>query len=358
LLLIACRLSEATGPENNKSEPGTSLNKQPTNPFTLKAIIHTEYGDADVLRLTEVEKPKPVDNQLLVKVFAVSINDWDWGLFKGNTFVNRLMYGLFKPKKQILGSDIAGRVEAVGKSVTRFKPGDEVFGDLSGQWGGFAEYVCVNETAVGLKSPQMTFEQAAAIPQAAMLAVQGLVDVGNIQHGQKLLINGAGGGVGTFAIQIAKLYGAEVTVVESENKLGLLRSMGASYVIDYKKQDFTMNGQTYDLILDVKTDRSIFNYLRVLKPGGTYVTVGGSMGRILQAFALGRWISLFNKKNVKVVMLKPNKDLAYINQLFEDGKLTPVIDRLYSLEQVPKAFVFFESAAHKGKLVISVNTDK
>jgi NADPH:quinone reductase-like Zn-dependent oxidoreductase len=321
----------------------------------LKAIVHTQYGDTEVLQLKEVQKPQPNDHEVLVKVYAVSINDWDWGLYKGNTFVNRLMYGLFKPKKQILGSDIAGRVEGVGKQVTKFKPGDEVFGDLSGQWGGFAEYVCASENAVALKSPRMTFEEAAAMPQAGMLAVQGLIDVGNIQPGQKLLINGAGGGVGTFAIQMAKLYGVEVTVVDSQQKLELLRSMGATHLIDYREHDFTKMGHRYDLILDVKTDRSIFDYLRVLNPGGSYVTVGGSMSRILQAFALGRWISLLSKKNVKVVVLKPNKDLAYMNALFEEGKMKPVIDGHYKLGDVPEAFEFFESSAHKGKLVISVS---
>jgi NADPH:quinone reductase-like Zn-dependent oxidoreductase len=222
----------------------------------LKAVIYTKYGGPEVLQIKEIEKPYPKDNEVLIKVCAVSINDWDLGLLRGD-FINRLLNGLLKPKKKILGSDIAGRVEAVGNNVTRFKTGDDVYGDLSGSWGGFAEYVCARESALALKPAGMRFEEAAAIPQAAMLAVQGLIDKGKIHRGQKLLINGAGGGVGTFGVQIAKLYGVEVTGVDSTGKLDMLRSMGFDYVIDYKEEDFTKNGQCYDLILDVKTNRSI-----------------------------------------------------------------------------------------------------
>jgi NADPH:quinone reductase-like Zn-dependent oxidoreductase len=320
----------------------------------LKAIIYTEYGDAELLHLKEVEKPYPKDNEVLVKVYAVSLNDWDSGMLHGATLFDRLMYGLFKPKKQILGSDVAGKIEAVGKNVQQFKVGDEVFGDLSGKWGGFAEYVCADENALALKPERMTFEQAAAIPQAAMLMVQGLIDKGQIQQGQKLLINGAGGGVGTFGIQLAKLYGAEITVVDSSQKLAMLTSMGATHSIDYKQEDFTKSGQCYDLILDVKTNRSIFAYLRVLTPNGIYVTVGGSMSRLLQALLLGPLVFLFSKKKIIIVALKPNKDLAYMNELFEAGKVKPVIDGYYELEDVPKAFRLFDKGEHKGKVVISV----
>ena len=321
----------------------------------MKAIVYTKYGPPDVLQLKEVAKPTPKDDEVLIKVHASSINDWDWGLLRGTPFVNRLLYGLLKPKMQILGSDIAGRVEAVGRNVKQFQPGDEVFGDISGcGWGGFAEYVCVPENALVLKPASMTFEEAAAIPQAAMLAVQGLRDKGQIQQGQKLLINGAGGGVGTFAVQIAKLYGVEVTGVDSSGKLDMLRSIGADHVIDYTQEDFTKNGQCYDLILDVKTNRSIFDYTRALCPNGIYVTVGGSMVRLFQALILGPWISMISKKKIRIVGLKQNKDLAYMNELFEAGKVKPVIDGPYKLSEVPEAIRYFGEGNHKGKVVITV----
>jgi NADPH:quinone reductase-like Zn-dependent oxidoreductase len=319
----------------------------------LKAIVYSTYGGPEVLKLQEVEKPSPADDEVLIKVHAVSINDWDWGKLDGNSLFNRLFSGLQKPRHQILGSDIAGQIEAVGKHVQKFQPGDEVFGDLSGKWGGFAEYVCANENELAIKPVSMTFEQAAAIPQAAMLAVQGLIDTGHIQKGQTLLINGAGGGVGTFGLQIAKLHGVAVTVVDSSRKLEMLRLMGADHCIDYTKQDFTKTGR-YDLILDVKTNRPILDYLRALKPKGMYITVGGSMSRLLQAFLLKPLISLLSNKKVKIVMLKPNKDLAFINELFQAGKIKPVIDGHYNLEDVPTAFKVFGKADHKGKIVISI----
>ncbi len=223
----------------------------------MKAITYSKYGGPEVLQLKEIDKPSPKDNEVLIKVHAASINDWDMGLLNGD-FINRIINGLLKPKRKIVGSDIAGRIEAVGKNVTKFKPGDDVYGDLSGHWGGFAEYVCAQEKYLALKPPAMSYIDAAAIPQAAMLAVQGLIDKGKIKSGQKLLINGAGGGVGTFGIQIAKLYGVETTAVDSATKLDMLHSMGFDHVIDYKKEDFTKKGKLYDLILDVKTNRSIF----------------------------------------------------------------------------------------------------
>jgi NADPH:quinone reductase-like Zn-dependent oxidoreductase len=319
----------------------------------MKAIVYTKYGTPEILELKEVDKPIPKENEVLIKVYAVSINDWDLGLLQGD-LINRLLNGLLKPKIKILGSDIAGRIEEVGKNVEKWQIGDEVFGDLSGNWGGFAEYVCAREDALALKPASMTFNEAAAIPQAAMLAIQGLRDKGQIQQGQKLLINGAGGGVGTFAIQIAKLYGVEVTAVDSPGKLDMLHSMGAEHVIDYTQEDFTKNGQRYDLILDVKTNRSIFNCARALSPNGIFVTVGGSMVRLLQALFLGPWISIFSKKKILILVLKPNKDLAYMNELFEAGNLKPVIDGPYKLDEVPKAFKLFGEAVHKGKVVINV----
>lgn len=324
----------------------------------MKAIVFTKYGTPDVLELKEVDKPIPKADEVLIKVHAASINDWDWGLLQGIPFMNRLLFGLLKPRKKILGSDIAGRIEAVGKNVEQFQPGDEVFGDLSGDWGGFAEYVCARENALALKPASMTFDEAAAIPQAAMLAIQGLRDKGQIQPGQKLLINGAGGGVGTFAVQIAKLYGVEVTGVDNSGKLDMLRSMGFDHVIDYTQEDFTKNGQCYDLILDVKTNRSIFNYTRALNPNGIYVTVGGSMARLFQALFLGPWISMISKKYIRIVGLKQNKDLAYMNELFEAGKVKPVIDGPYKLSEVPEAIQYFGEGNHKGKVVITLKHNK
>jgi NADPH:quinone reductase-like Zn-dependent oxidoreductase len=319
----------------------------------MKALYYTKYGGPEVLQIKEVEKPFPKDNEVLVKVHAASINDWDMGLLKGD-MINRLINGFFKPKKNIIGSDIAGRIEAVGKNVNKFQPGDEVYGDLSGKWGGFAEYVCASETTLALKPANMSFIEAAAIPQAAMLAIQGLIDKGEIQPGQKLLINGAGGGVGSFAVQIARLYGVEVTGVDSSGKLDMLRSLGFDHVIDYAREDFTKSGKRYDLILDVKTNRSIFNYARALSPNGIYVTVGGSLGRLLQALCLGRWISMTRKKHIRIVALKPNKDLAYINELFEAGKIKAVVDGPYKFEDGPEAFRLFDKANHKGKVVIVI----
>jgi len=319
----------------------------------LKAIVYTKYGGPEVLQLKEIEKPSPKDDEVLIKVHAVSINDWDFGLLEGD-FINRLLNGLLKPKRKILGSDIAGQIEAIGKNVTEFKAGDEVYGDLSGQWGGFAEYTCAREKSLVLKPAAMSFEEAAAIPQAAMLAVQGLIDKGKIHPGQKLLINGAGGGVGTFAVQIARLYGVEITAVDSRGKLNMLRSIGFDHVIDYTREDFTKNGQCYDLILDVRTNRSMFDYTRVLRPNGIYVTVGGSMGRLLQALILGPWISMISKKHIRIVTLKTNKDLLYMNGLFEAGKVKPMIDGPYTLNEFLKAFRLFGKAEHKGKVVITM----
>jgi len=320
----------------------------------MKAVVYEKYGPPDVLQFKEVEKPKPRENEVLVKVHAVSINDWDWGLLNGDSLVNRLINGLLKPRRKILGSDIAGVVEAVGKDVKQFHPEDEVFGDLSGKWGGFAEYVCAPENMLAIKSTKMKFEEAAAIPQAGMLAVQGLIDNGHISQGQKLLINGAGGGVGTLGVQIAKQYGVEITGVDNTDKLELMRSLGFDYVIDYTKKDFTQTGQSYDLILDVKTNRSIFRYIKALKSNGIYITVGGSTVRLLQAFLFKPWIKLINKKDISIVALKQNKDLAYFIELFEAGKLKPIIDGSFKLEEVPKALKMFGKGEHKGKLVITI----
>lgn len=264
----------------------------------MKAVVFKEYGGPEVLHFTEVEKPVPKDNEVLIKVCAASINSWDWELLRGVPFVNRLFFGLFRPKKiNILGADIAGRIEAIGKNVSKFKPGDEVLGDFShGYWGGFAEYVCTDENLLTFKPSNMTFEQAASIPQAAVLAMQGLIK-GNIQRGTKVLINGAGGGTGSFAIQISKSYGAEITAVDSTEKLETMLSLGANHVIDYTKEDFTKNNQHYDLILDVMGYKhSIFDYRRALSKDGRYVMIGGATSLVNQLLLMGPFITLASKK--------------------------------------------------------------
>lgn len=320
----------------------------------MKAVVYNTYGGIEALQIKDVEKPVPEDDEVLVKVFAVSINDWDWAKTDGHSLFNRMFSGLWRPKHTILGSDIAGIIEAAGKNVSHFKVGDAVYGDLSGRWGGFAAYCCAPEKSLALKPAGMSFREAAAIPQAGMLAVQGLIDTGKIKPGQKLLINGAGGGVGTLGVQIAKQYNVEVTGVDHTGKLDMMQSVGFDQVIDYTKEDFTTNGKQYDLILDVKTNRSILHYLKALKPGGLYVTVGGMMSRLLEAFILIPFIKLFSNKKVRIVSLKPNKDLAYMNELFEAGKIKPIIDGHYNLEEVPNAFRLFAQAGHKGKIVIDV----
>ncbi|MBD3275788.1 MAG: zinc-binding dehydrogenase [Candidatus Marinimicrobia bacterium] len=321
----------------------------------MKAIVLTEYGVKDVLKLQEVDKPVPEDDELLIKVCASSVNDWDWGLMRGKPFVIRLMLGLRKPKVHIPGVDIAGIVEAVGSGITKFQPGDEVYGDLSESgFGGFAEYACTDEKALSKKPANMTFEEAASIPHAAMLAKQGLIDDGHIQSGQKILINGAGGGVGTLGIQIARLYDVHVTGVDSGDKSDMLTSLGYDRVLDYRQIDFTLEKNRYDLILDVKTNRPISRYARSLRKGGRYVTVGGSMPRLFQAFVFAPLISLLQSKSIRVLGLKPNKDLSFINELFEAGKLKPVIDGPYQLSDIPELMQYFGEGRHQGKVVVSV----
>lgn len=305
---------------------------------TMKAIVLTQYGSPDDLELKDIEKPAPNDSEVLVKVHATSVNDWDWCLVRGTPFYIRLLCGWRKPDIQIPGAEVAGWVEAVGPNVTRFQPGDAVYGDISeGGFGGFAEYVCVPETALALMPEGMTFTEAAAIPHAAMLAVQGLMDVGHLQPGQKLLINGAGGGVGTLGVQIAQAIGVtDVTGVDRASKFALMHSVGFTHTLDYTQTDFTVGQERYDLILDTKTTRSPFQYLQVLNPGGTYVTVGGLTSRLFQVLLFGPVIHWLTQKSVRVVGLQPNKDLAYMNELFAAGQLKPAIDGPYPLSDVPR----------------------
>ena len=330
----------------------------------MKAVILNKYGSPDYLELIEVDQPDPKDNEVLVKVHATSVNSWDGDIIKGIPFVNRLMFGIRKPKARIMGIDIAGQVEKVGSNVKELQAGDEIFGDISGcGMGAFAEYVCVPENILALKPEGMTFEEAAAIPHTGVLALQGLRDKGHIQEGQKVLINGAGGGSGTFAVQIAKLFGAEVTCVDTSRKFNMLRSIGADHVIDYTQEDFTKKGQVYDLILDVVTYRSISDYKRLLSPKGIYVMLGGgSYARVFQGMLLGPLISMTESlsggqvgKKMGILRHKPNKkDLQYLTELFEAGKVVPVIDKSYRLSEVAEAFRYFGEGLAQGKVVITV----
>ncbi len=322
----------------------------------MKATVFTQYGSPDVLHLEEVEKPAPRDDEVLVKVHAASVNAADWHLMRGEPFPARLAFGFPKPKYKILGADISGRVEAVGGNVTRFQPGDEVFGDLSGcGFGGFAEYVCASEDALALKPANISFEEAAAAPMAAVTALQGLRDKGRIQQGQKVLINGASGGVGMFAVQIAKSFGAEVTGVCSMRNLNMARSIGADHVIDYTKEDFTQNAQRYDLILAVNGYHPLADYKRALSPEGIYVMTGGSNAQLFQAMLLGPVMSMTGSKKMGNTMAKPNKkDLALLAELLETGKVVPVIDRRYPLREVPEAIRHLEEGHARGKVVITL----
>lgn len=323
----------------------------------MKAIMFTEYGSTDVLKLRETPKPTPKDNEVLVKVHASSANAGDWHLMRGDPFLVRLGTGLRKPKMNILGADVAGRVEATGSKVTQFRPGDEVFGDVAGYgFGAFAEYIAVPEEAFVAKPANSTFEQAAAVPAAALTALQALRDHGQIQAGQKVLINGASGGVGTFAVQIAKALGAEVTGVCSTSKVEMVRSIGADHVIDYSQEDFTQNGQKYDLIVAVGGNRSLAEYRRALSPTGTYVMVGGSSLRpFLQAIFLGPWISMTGRQKMKLMTVKSSqKDLVFIRELMDAGKVVPVISKEYQLDHTPEAIRDLEAGRARGKLVINL----
>jgi NADPH:quinone reductase-like Zn-dependent oxidoreductase len=321
----------------------------------MKAIVFTQYGSPDGLELKEVPKPEPGDDELLIRVHASSINSWDWEFLNGKPFINRLFYGLLKPGpgKQILGSDVSGTVEAIGKAVKRFQPGDKVFGDLWDNWGGFAEYACAKETALELKPVHSTFAEAASVPQAGVLALQGLLKAGQLKPGQKVLINGAGGGVGTFAVQIAKHWGAEVTGVDASHKLDIIRAVGADHVIDFTQDDFTKTGERYDLVVDCQNFRSMFDNKRALNPGGTYAMVGGSIPRVYQLWllsAIGRVIR--DDRKLCLVAEGPNKGLTDLRELIDAGKLVPVIDSCYPLSEVAEALRHFGGGKHKGKIVI------
>jgi len=320
----------------------------------MKAIVYTKYGPPEVLQLKEVAKPIPKDDEVLIKVQAVSVNRSDWEGLRGKPLYARIG-GLLKPRRQILGSDVAGRVEMAGRNVRRFQPGDEVFGDILPRLGGFAEYVRARESALALKPASMTFEEAAAIPQAAVIALQGIRDKGRVQPGHKVLVNGAGGGAGTFAVQLAKLYGAEVTGVDNTGKLNFMRSLGADHVIDYTREDFTRDGKQYDLIFDVVAHRSIFAYKRALRSNGSYFLAGGSVATILQILLLGAWIRATTGMRIRILAVQPNtEDVDFMKELIEAGKVTLVIDKTYPLSEVPEAIGYVGEGDARGKVVITV----
>lgn len=325
----------------------------------MKAIVYEKYGPPQVLKLKEVEKPIPKDNEVLVKVYATSVNVEDLDYLTGRSWAVRIT-GPLKPRYKTLGFDVAGRVEAVGKNVKEFQCGDVIMGDLFNHgFGAFAEFVCAPEIALVIKPASMTFEEAATIPSRAILALQGLRGKIQLQSGQKVLINGAGGGVGPFAVQIAKYFGAEVTAVDSTKKLEMLRSIGADHVIDYNEEDFTKNGQKYDLILDIAGHHSICDYKRALSSKGIYSLVGGSRFIIFQTLFLGPLISMLTSKKIGIIAWKPNRkqDLDLIKELIESGKLVPVIDKRYQLTEAAEALQYFEEGLPQGKVVITVENN-
>lgn len=322
----------------------------------MKAVVYEKYGSPDVLQFKEVEKPTPKDDEVLVKVRATSVNAADWHLLTADIFLVRLMTsGPFKPKNTILGADVAGQIEAIGKNVKRFQPGDEVFGDVfGGDQGAFAEYVCTREEALVLKPANVSFEEAAAVPLAAMTALQALRDKGHIQPGQKLLITGASGGVGTFAVQIAKSFGADVTAVCSTGKMDMVRSLGADQVIDYTRENFTDNGQRYDLILAVNGYYPISAFKRALAPNGVYVMVGGSAAQMFQALLIGPWMSTGDRKMGHLTAKSNQRDLLTLKEYLEAGQITPVIDRCYPISETAEALRYLGEGHARGKIVITV----
>jgi NADPH:quinone reductase-like Zn-dependent oxidoreductase len=327
----------------------------------MKAIVCSKYGSPDVLQLKEVEKPVPKDNEVLIEIHASSLNAYDWHCMRADPFLVRLMGGgLLKPKHAIPGADVAGRVEAVGGIVKQFKPGDEVYGDLSGcGLGAFAEYVCAPEKILAPKPRGKTFEEAAAIPMAALTALQGLRDIGKIRAGQRVLISGASGGVGTFAVQIAKSFGAEVTAVCSTKNLDMVRSLGADHIIDYTQEDFTKSGQSYDLILGVNGYHPVSAYMHALNPEGIYVVAGAFLSQIFLSMLPGPWRSKTGNKKMLTVAGRPNReDLLVMNELLESGKVVPVIDKRYPLAETANAIRYLEDEHARGKVVITMEHNR
>jgi NADPH:quinone reductase-like Zn-dependent oxidoreductase len=321
----------------------------------MKAAVYTRYGPPEVVQITDVEKPVPKDNEVLIKVRAASLNPLDWHFMRGTPYAVRIIAGLRKPRFPGLGVDVAGQVEALGAKVSQFKLGDEVFGSCKGA---FAEYACASESVLVMKPANVTFEQAASVPVAAYTALQGLRDKGQIQAGQKVLVNGAAGGVGTFAVQIAKSFGADVTGVCSTRNLDKVRSIGADRVIDYTQEDFTKSAHRYDLFFDGVGNHSLSASRRVLNPKGIYVGAGGTTDNwtirpLLRAITF-LVLSLVGNQKLLMVLAKPSKqDLIFMREHLESGKITPVIDRRYNLNEVPDAIRYLELGHARGKVIIA-----
>ena len=325
----------------------------------MKAIVRDRYGSPDVLRLEDVPIPTPAENEVLVKVHAAAVNKGDWEILHGSPLWVRLVgFGLIRPKIRILGSNFAGRIEAVGPAVSQFEVGDDICGDiLMHGLGAFAEYVCVPEDAALVRKPaSLSFEEAASLPEAGLIALQGIRDKGSVKPGDKVLINGAGGGAGTFAIQLAKSYGAEVTAVDSGEKLELMRALGADHVVDYTQEDFAQRDARYDLVLDVVGVRSIKTWSRVLQPEGIYLAAGGSVSQLVKTLLLGAWISRTTKKKIGVLGVDFNgEDIATALELMESGQVSATVDRSFPLRDVPEAMRYLGAGLSKGKVVIVIN---
>ncbi len=323
----------------------------------MKAIVFEKYGSPEkVLAVKEMAKPTPKENEVLIKIQATAINDYDWSLVRGKPYLYRLMYGLLKPKHNISGMELAGSVEEVGSNVQNLKVGDAVFGDISNYgFGTFAEYISIHENAIIQKPEELSFEEAAAIPHASALALQALRDIGEIKQGQKILINGGGGGVGTIGLQLAKLYNCQVTGVDSQDKLDMMKSLGFDHVIDYRTTNFTKTGEQYDLILDCKTNKATLSYLRALKPKGQYVTIGGAPFNLIKVLFWGTLIPLFSTKKLRILSLKPNEGLDDICELFKQNKIICTIDGPYPIKDTASLLQYFGDGNHKGKIVIKMN---
>lgn len=319
----------------------------------MKAFIQKNYGPPEQLTLTELPMPSPKAGEVLVKIHSSAVNDYDWAMVTGAPRIYRLIYGLRRPKHPIPGMEFSGTVKSVGPGASRFAPGDDVYGDISDHgFGTYAEYVCIKQEALVPKPAEMSFDEAAAIPHATMLAWQGLVESGKLQPGERLLLNGGGGGVGIFALQMAKNIGAHVTGVDTGAKLVKMRRLGFDEVIDYKQEEFTRKGRQYDLILDCKSSRSPFSLCRALAKGGRYVTVGGTVPCLLQILVFGWLVRLFTGKSMRIVVLKPNRDLDSVRDLFVKGKLVPVIDGPHSMKDAPDLLRRFGEGRHCGKMVM------
>lgn len=324
----------------------------------MKAMVYKKYGSVDQLKLAEVEKPIAVKDQVLIKVKAASVNNWDWDRLTGKPFLYRFISGFVKPKLQILGADVAGIVEAVGDEVSKFKPGDEVYGDVSREgWGGFAEYTSVSEKALTKKPKKMSFEEAAAIPQAGVMALQSLTEIRTVKKKDKVLINGAAGGIGTFAIQIAKMHGAEVTAVDRTEKMDFLRSLGAVHVVDYKKENYTKSDEQYDRIVDVVANQSNKDYQRALNKDGIFFLIGGKVGSAMKVGLFGSRYGKKENKKIKILAHEPNKDLEQFNTWFEKGKVKPVIDKVFPLEKTGEALQYIGDGNVMGKVIVKIDAN-